>query len=401
MKMPVSRKRLLQCCIAAHCLLPIFILTSLEATVCSWDYLIWMPRSKQADPLYRFVRNGKAGYIDQSGKVVIEPKFEFYGNYGGEFRDGLMAINSDGKYVDTTGKLVIDKGFDRGWDFSEGLAIAMRKDGEKWGYIDRTGEFVISPRFETYPKGYVYSFSDGLAAIGVSNRYGYINRSGDFVIQPTFLHGSDFHDGMARVVVDGPCRYFGDGPCPEALTLPENAAEDSPACKYAFIDKFGSIITSERYARAKDFSEGFAPVMTGGKWGYIDKKGRMAIKPQFDKADQFSDGLASIQRNGLYGYIDQAGAIVITPQYKFAAEPFSEGLAAVRAWNDKESRDEYYYINKRGEQAFPERFALASHFFKGLAHVKIKSTAEKNINDSEAKGSFAYIDVTGRKVFSY
>jgi hypothetical protein len=188
--------------------------------------------------------------------VVIEPKFEFYGNYGGEFRNGLMAINSDGKYVDTTGKLVIDKGFDRGWDFSEGLAVAMRKDGEKWGYIDRTCEFVISPRFETYPKGYVHSFSDGLAAI------------------------------------------------------------------------------------------------------------------------------------------------VIPPQYKFA-EPFSEGLAVVRNLNDKESSDEYYYINKRGEQAFPERFALASHFFKGLAHVKIKSTTEKNISDSETKGSFAYIDVTGRNVFSY
>jgi hypothetical protein len=61
-----------------------------------------MPRSKQADPLYRFVRNDKAGYIDQSGKVVIEPKFEFYSNSRGEFRDGLMEIGvNDGKYVDT------------------------------------------------------------------------------------------------------------------------------------------------------------------------------------------------------------------------------------------------------------------------------------------------------------
>ena len=59
------------------------------------------------------------------------------------------------------------------------------------------------------------------------------------------------------------------------------------------------------------------------------------------------------------------------------------------------------YINKQGEQAIPEKFALASHFFKGLAHVKIKSTTEKTIIDSETKGSFAYIDVTGRKVFSY
>jgi WG containing repeat len=402
MKMHISRKRLLRSFIAATCLLPIFILTSLESTVCSWDYLIWMPHSEQADPLYRFVRNGKAGYIDRSGKVVIEPKFEFYGNYGGEFRDGLMEIGvSDGKYVDTTGKLVIDKGFYRGWDFSEGLAVAMRKDGEKWGYIDRTGEFVISPRFEDYPNGYVHSFSDGLAAIEVLKRYGYINRSGDFVIKPAFLHGSDFHDGMARVVVDGPCRYFSDGPCPEVQTIPEGASEDAPACKYTFIDKSGSIITGERYDRAKDFSEGFAPVRTGGRWGFIDKKGRMAIKPQFDEADRFSDGLALIRQNGLNGYIDHTGAIVITPLYKFAS-PFSEGLAVVGDRNGKEAEyDEYYYINKQGELAIPEKFDLASHFFKGLAHVKIKSTIEKIIDFSEAKGSYAYIDVTGKKAFSY
>src|SRR5262245_28994392 len=112
MKMRISRKRLLQCSIAATCILPLMILTSLEAMFCSWDYLIWMPRDRQVDPLYRFVRNGKAGYIDQSGKVVIEPKFEVHGNYGGEFRNGLMEIGiSDGKYVDTTGKLLIDRGY--------------------------------------------------------------------------------------------------------------------------------------------------------------------------------------------------------------------------------------------------------------------------------------------------
>jgi len=105
--------------------------------------------------------------------------------------------------------------------------------------------------------------------------------------------------------------------------------------------------------------------------------------------------------NGLYGYIDRTGAVVITPRYKFAS-PFSEGLAAVGGRNGKEAEDDdYYYINRQGEQAIPEKFDLASHFFEGLAHIKIKSTTEKIIVYLEAKGSFAYIDVTGKKVFSY
>ena len=145
--------------------LVVLAFTAAVAFACSWDYPIWIPRSKSADPLYRFVKNGKAGYIDGSGRIVIPPKLKPWGNYGSEFHDGLLEIAvSDGRYVDRTGKLVIDKGFYRGWDFSEGLAVAMRKGENLWGYIDTTGEFAISPRFETSPNGYVYPFFDGLSS---------------------------------------------------------------------------------------------------------------------------------------------------------------------------------------------------------------------------------------------
>jgi hypothetical protein len=66
--------------------------TATVAFGCSADYLIWIPRSKSADPLYRFVKNGKAGYIDRSGRVVIPPKLEPYGNYGSEFHDGVWRL---------------------------------------------------------------------------------------------------------------------------------------------------------------------------------------------------------------------------------------------------------------------------------------------------------------------
>jgi hypothetical protein len=145
--------------------------TATMAFACSADYLIWIPRSKSADPLYRFVKDGKAGYIDSGGRIVIPPILEAYGNYGSEFHDGLLEIAvSDGRYIDRTGKVVIDRGFYRGWDFSEGLAVAMRKGENLWGYIDTSGEFVITPRFETTPNGYVHPFSDGLAMIEVKGK---------------------------------------------------------------------------------------------------------------------------------------------------------------------------------------------------------------------------------------
>ena len=73
------------------------------------------------------------------------------------------------------------------------------------------------------------------------------------------------------------------------------------------------------------------------------------------------------------------------------AEPFSEGLTPV---GDTEKG--YVYIDTTGKQAIPERFALASRFFHGLAHVKIG--AEPSPYGS---GMFAYIDHTGKRVFTY
>lgn len=54
--------------------------------------------------------NGKLGYMDKSGKMVIEPKFEA----------GSIFVNG----------------------------IAPVKVGENVGYIDKKGEYVIKPEFQ-------------------------------------------------------------------------------------------------------------------------------------------------------------------------------------------------------------------------------------------------------------
>ena len=306
------------------------------AFACSWDYPIWIPRSQSADALYRFAKDGKAGYIDVAGHVVIPAILPLFGNSESEFHDGLLEIGaSDGKYVDHTGKVVLDKHLYRGWDFSEGLAVAMKKGEDLWGYIDTRGEFVITPRFATYPKGYVHPFSDGFAKIEVMGRFGYIDRSGSFAISPEFLDGSSFADGMARVVVEGPCIYFPEGGCgfanpvmPGANSRNNSSSTDYPACKFTFIDKTGHVITQRRFDYARDFSEALAPVRLNDAWGFIDKTGALAINPKFEDAERFSPGLSKVLANGYYGYIDKSGAIVIQPQFK-EADSFSEGFAVV------------------------------------------------------------------------
>lgn len=356
----------------------VFVAAGITTIACSWDYPIWIPRAKSADPLYRFIRDGKAGYIDARGRIVVPPKLPVWGNYGSEFHDGLLEVGvSGGRYVDKTGELVLDPGLYRGWDFSEGLAVAMRKGENLWGYIDTTGKFAIPPRFSTFPNGYVHPFSDGLAKIDVKGRMGFIDRSGAFVITPgPLLDATNFSDGMSRVVVEGPCIYFPEGGCgPVNPRRPGDTATNRalPSCKFTYIDRIGSVITNQRFSDARDFSEALAPVRVNSEslWGFIDKTGVWAIPPKFEDAQPFSSGLTLIRKNDKYGFADKSGQVVIEPQFEFA-ESFSEGQAVV---GDRGGH--YWYINTKGQLSFPGKFELASPFFKGLAHVKLPSRRER------------------------
>ena len=64
------------------------------------------------------------GYIDKSGKVVIEPQFD----EERAFSEGLAQVEKDGKwgFIDKSGKVVIEPQFDWVSDFSEGLAKVRR-----------------------------------------------------------------------------------------------------------------------------------------------------------------------------------------------------------------------------------------------------------------------------------
>jgi hypothetical protein len=187
-----------------------------SCVACSWDYPIWMIRSKSADPFYRFTRDGKAGYIDGGGRIIIEPKLDFFSNKDGEFHDGLLLTNMfDGRFTNTFGKVAVDnidkKGqiviepkFDDANLFSEGFALVQQ--GRLAGFIDRTGAFVIPAQFE-----YAEDFSDGLAVVGFSiisfkenkghidRAFWYINKEGKQAIPEAFDLASSFVKGLAHV----------------------------------------------------------------------------------------------------------------------------------------------------------------------------------------------------------
>lgn len=90
--------------------------------------------------------NGKRGFIDKTGKVVIPCKWK----WSSRFSEGLARVwDVNGKcgYIDKTGELIIPCQWVDAWDFRNGLARVINDSTGKCGFIDKTGKVVIPCRW--------------------------------------------------------------------------------------------------------------------------------------------------------------------------------------------------------------------------------------------------------------
>lgn len=149
--------------------------------------------------LFPVSRNGKWGFVDATGTVVIEPQFDS----AKDFREGLalVRLGRDFLYVSSDGKTIsVPRGALSAWSFSCGRARFHDSQGAV-GYLDRSGQVVIEPQF-----AYGESFSEGIARVEVlggapdnDRRWGFIREDGTWLIPPRFTSCMSFHDGLAWV----------------------------------------------------------------------------------------------------------------------------------------------------------------------------------------------------------
>ena len=134
-------------------------------------------KAKGSGPLYRIRENGKWGYMDRRGSVVIPAQFE----HAEDFFEHKAVVSLEAKtgYIDEAGKWQIEPKFLSAGCFKGGVAVAGSLGAQ--GLIDSTGRFLIDPQFET-----IEDFSEGLAAAKEEQLWGYINKTGRWVIQLRF-----------------------------------------------------------------------------------------------------------------------------------------------------------------------------------------------------------------------
>ncbi|MCR5423201.1 MAG: WG repeat-containing protein [Bacteroidales bacterium] len=246
--------------------------------------------------------------IDETGRVIfVLPQAE----EACAFSDGLALFRDNkGKcgYVNQMGKVVINPEYDAAMSFSEGLAAV--KKGKKWGFVDTHGDMVIHPQFDE--AGF---FQEGMAVIRSGDRLGYIDKTGCYAINPQFRMCANFSEGLAVFTQGSTFGYIDKkGKIKIIIAAWDNERNNGSV---NFVSANSGVMVNPLYREVdgNGFYNGLALVDFGGRCGYINKKGDIAINPQFDYATHFYGNRAFVRLDGKWGIIDKRGHYVANPQF--------------------------------------------------------------------------------------
>jgi hypothetical protein len=303
-------------------------------------------------------KGGKWGFIDQTGKFVIEPKYDNVL----PFQEGLAAVNEGYRlvrgnadqsvpgtwgFINVKGEIIVPLQYQNVENFQEGLAKVnigasfrsyqgITLMGGKWGFIDKTGKYIIAPNDTLFG-----GFSEGLCAFKIpkGSNWGYIDRNNKVVIKAGFYEAGQFKNGFAPVLKeDFTAIYidktgnavFGKSFKKAFPFREERAFVRLTDGKAAFVNTKGEIIKAPEDVINDDNLKVFyyqglvrVPVETqyGVRNGFADLSGKWKILPTFDLADNFHEGLALVLADRYYRFIDEAGKTVIEIKDKYVENP--------------------------------------------------------------------------------
>lgn len=327
----------------------------------------------QHDVRFMIVENDKVGYINSTGKVIIQPVYLS----GADFSEGLAAVRVGGKYgfIDPYGKFVIPAQYDFASSFQFGLA-AVYTDG-KVKLLDKTGKCVLENRH--YKDIRVISAGKAIV-VTKKKRYELM----------------DIPSGKSLVTIPTPgIRGFRDGLA--VVLRKDKSKKDYADPHYAVIDTMGRFLVDFGiYSEIHDFVDGIALVKgyTGKSEenpfvGAINTRGELLFsRPKTSQSfmfDDFHDGLAvihfsnywnaekkefSVAKKDYAGYINLQGEIVRNDTLNRYLNDFSEGRVFIQnAAGKLELYDTHF--NRVTEEVF-DHFE-APGFRNGFARVRKKT----------------------------
>lgn len=321
---------------------------------------------------------GRWGIIDDAGRWLTEPRFDWV--HPQLFDEGPALVSQNGLYgyVDRTGKEIVPTRLEQATPFVDGHACMFDPQAMLFGIVDADGLPVSGFRFDECDP----SFHDGRARVRKGRRWGYVGRGGALVLPMFYDYAEPFSEGLALIEEDGFKAYIdpqGKRVIPANGLAAGRFSQGRAWVRYGpdkvgFIDRRGARVGEARWRNAHDFStEGVAWVQDpkGGLWGLIDRAGQIVVPPTYEDPGPFSEGLARVGRDRRYGFIDAAGTVVI-PLVHRTVGTFHEGLVNVSTSEGGKQG----VVDRTGQWIARERYDQISPYRNGVARVT-ECTAQK------------------------
>ena len=227
------------------------------------------------EPIYSYINDyseGLASAREENGTVVLNSEgnvlsqpYPHIGDY--KSNRAVYAIQAQNNtylygYLDETGKTVIEPAYESAGSF-EGDRAVVKLPGKEYALIDKNGKII-----KTLPYHYVMGISDGMMAfkMDADGKFGYLNSNGSIAVQPSFLEAQYFSGGTAVV----------------------NAAKDYAVHQIGLIDKKGKYLIKPQYSEILQLGEGMVALGTaadannpfaGSKYALATQEG--TILPDF------------------------------------------------------------------------------------------------------------------------
>lgn len=132
---------------------------------------------RQDDPLLLVVDQGRHGYIDRQGTLIIQPQFED----AKPFRGGRAAVAEAGRWglINETGEWIARPAFDDLRWFAEDSRVWSYGQGEKRGLVGRDGSRRTAARFDD-----VGLVQGDAVTVREGDRWGLVSLAGGICLEP-------------------------------------------------------------------------------------------------------------------------------------------------------------------------------------------------------------------------
>ncbi len=246
-----------------------------------------------SETLGRVQFDGKFGFVDKAGDIVIEAKFDS----AGDFYSGLAEVLVDGKVgvINTRGDLLIKPRFARAIPFTSKVIIAQKYEvthvklkpfarldnlnGLLLPYAQPSGLYHLEKGWLTEQKYYFHSFEKngrGLIWATTSRHgrglFGLMSSTGSWEVKPTFSHVQTLHENRAVV------------------RIPPIKAREKTLDKSGAVNENGKLVIPAEFEFLSYWNNGYGLARKGKLNGLVDKAGNLLGNQYFDKVVRPENG---------------------------------------------------------------------------------------------------------------